>query len=126
MDLREQIAIEVHHAKPLHQGCSGDDRIGDAVWTNVVEPALAAKDAEIARLREDLAEANHLVGKYMAAAQIAEHQRQRAERAEAANTRGLEVLRVWRDERTLEPQTARFLYEVGAALAQPDQEGTGT
>jgi hypothetical protein len=51
-DLREQIANEVHHSKPTHNGCSGCNRTGDAVWTNVVGPVLDAKDAEIARLRE--------------------------------------------------------------------------
>lgn len=34
----------------------------------------------------------------------------------AAGERVRETLRIWRDERELEPQTARFLYEVGAAL----------
>jgi hypothetical protein len=188
-DLREQIANEVHHSKPTHNGCSGCDRAGDAVWTNAVGPALDAKDAEIARLKERVAElqpyelgikslttsdgsidmslsmAHDMMRIYVAAmseilakeggpnyaemsfklagstdrytltirqpdgkspGEVASEQRRRAERAEEANTRALEVLRVWRAMRTLEPQTARFLYEVGAALAQPGDQPKDT
>ena len=43
------------------------------------------------------------------------------EEAEDAIACALETLRVWRYQRCLEPQTARLLYEVGAALTSPEQ-----
>ena len=58
--------------------------------------------------------------------QIQHHQdgkkrwRERAEKAEDAKLRALEVLRVWRDEREAGPETARLLYEVGAALTDEE------
>jgi hypothetical protein len=107
MDLREQIVIEVHHAKPVHDRCAGDDRIGDAVWSNVVEPALAAKDAEIAHLKAQLAEitavrpSGYCHGQHVTMTAFAEKisaklnaEGQRAEAVEYARAREAEVRRV--------------------------------
>jgi hypothetical protein len=77
--------------------------------------------AELAREREDIAflhrntlpELRREVEHHKAGKQ---RWRDRAETAEAAVQRGLDTLRVWRDEREANPQAARLLYEVGAAL----------
>ncbi|MEU4154798.1 hypothetical protein [Streptomyces antimycoticus] len=57
---------------------------------------------------------------------LAEVHRLRAELEQAASAvqRGLDVLRVWRDEREIGPEAARLLYEVGAELTEAAAEET--
>lgn len=88
------------------------------------------REAEIVRFRDDC----HPVTGVLAAARVhdalsallAELAAVRAERDQAREfvQRGLNVLRVWRDERETGPDAARLLYEVGAALTddQPAED----
>lgn len=138
-DLREQIATEVHHAKPLHDRCSGDDRIADAVMA-VVQPEIDAKDAEIAELRAAVRPGNvelirKLVHSYSRLVTIErDDARQRAEQAEAERDRlrarltGV-AIHAHRLANRIQPDMPAWaaLTDLRAALDQPgDQEGTGT
>jgi hypothetical protein len=108
MDLRQQIATEVHLAQPAHYGCSHCTRTADAVWA-VVQPALDAKDAEIARLKDEIL-------------RLSERLRLRLEQSEATVERVKKLAEGWLADG---PADAKILAQrTIAALAQPDQEGT--
>jgi predicted Zn-dependent protease len=122
MDLREQIAATL---RTRMTRTSTDD----PPWTEdtLADAVMAVVQPEIEQLRAELAEANRLVGTYMAAAQVAEHERKRAEQAEATIAR---VTALVEADEQCGPSIDRGvscpnILDLDAALDQPgDQEGT--